>query len=328
MRGKILVIVEHRAKEIREITWEILSGLKSLIDNYDMELQAVVLGHRIDSLVGELAESVAKLYYIGDEELEFYTWERYLYALIPLIEEVGPKLIIMGHTSTGMDLAPRLSAAMDSPYIPDCLNFRFDGEDLFVTRELFGGKLNSEIKAAKNKSYFLTLRPGIFTPKGEKGQQKQVKGIATAFDKKGFLTQFLGLLEPPREGIDITKADIIIGVGRGVGDREKVKVVEELAKVTGGVLAGTRPVIDSGWLPKERQVGQSGKIVKPKLYIACGISGASQHTIGMKKSEIIIAVNNDPHAPIFKVAHYGIVGDLFEILPAITSKIRSVKSPR
>ncbi|MBW2040324.1 MAG: electron transfer flavoprotein subunit alpha/FixB family protein [Deltaproteobacteria bacterium] len=325
MENKILVIAEHRAQEIREVTWELVSGVGKLAEDLSMELEGVILGHNCEELVEDLAESVIKLYHVEDEDLAFYTWESYLHALMPLIEEVNPLMVVMGHTTMGMDLGPRLAAAMNSPYMPDCINFTFDGDDLIVTRELFGGKLKSELKVAKGERYCVTLRPGIFDPEKVKRGGKDIEKTTPQLDKESFVTQFLGLLEPPEEGVDITKSDIVIGVGRGIGDRDKLKVVEELAEVTGGVLAATRPVIDSGWLPKERQVGQSGKTVKPELYIACGISGASQHTIGMKKSGTIVAINNDPRAPIFNIAHYGIVGDLVEILPAITSRIRSVR---
>ena len=325
MAVKTLVIAEHRGEEIRDVTWEILSGLDKLAGAHGMEVHAVILGYGHERLAQELSGAVAKLYYMESEELKFYTCERYLSALMPLIKEVNPKLVIMGHTAMGMDLAPRLAAAMDSPYMPDCIDFGFDAGCLIVTRELFGGKLRSEVKAVEDQSYVLTLRSGVFAPKAREGE-KQVEKMVPQLGEKGFLTQFLGLTEPPKEGVDITKADIIIGVGRGIGDKDKLQLVEEFAEVTGGVLAATRPVIDKGWLPKERQVGQSGKIVKPKLYVACGISGASQHTIGIKKSETIVAINVDPHAPIFNIAHYGVVGDLFEILPAIISKIKSIKS--
>lgn len=325
MENKILVIAEHRGEEIREITWELLSGIGKLVEGQEIEVHGVILGYNRWEFAEELSKSVDKLYYIEDKNLLFYTWERYLNALIPLIKEVRPKLIIMGHTNMGMDLGPRLAVTVDSPYLPDCLDLELEREALIVTRELFGGKISAKIKAASSESYVLTIRPGISTPSAERKEGKQVDKITQKFDKNGFMTQFLEMLEPSQEGVDIDKSDIVIGVGRGIGDKDKLRVVEELAKVTDGVLVATRPVVDNGWLPGERQVGQSGKTIKPKLYIACGISGASQHNIGVKKSETIVAINIDPRAPIFRIAHYGIVGDLFEIIPIIISKIRSVK---
>jgi len=325
MDGKILVVIEHRENEIREISWELLSGIGKWAESHEMELEGVLLGYNQEEFVDELAGSLSKLYYIEDKSLIVYTWEYYLNALIPLIKKVGPQLIILGHTSMGMDLGPRLSASMGSPYLPDCLDLEFNEGGLVVIRELFGGKLNCKVKAIPSEHYFLTLRSGIFNPGVERKGRKQVEKIAHKFDPEKFTTKFLELIKPPQEGVDISKADIVIGVGRGIGDKDKLKVVEELAEATGGALAATRPVIDNGWLSGERQVGQSGKTVKPKLYIACGISGASQHNIGVKKSETIVAINVDPRAPIYRIAHYGIVGDLFEIVPAITAKIRSMK---
>ncbi len=325
MSGKILLIVEHRENEIREVVWELLSGIGKWAEDHKMKLEGVLLGQSQEEFVNELAGSLSRLYYVEDKNLVYYTWEHYLSALIPLIQKVRPSLVILGHTSMGMDLGPRLAASMCSPYLPDCLGLEFREVGLVVTRELFGGKLNAKVKAIPSEHYFLTVRPGIFNPSAARKGKKQVEKIPYTIDAKGFMTKWLELMKPSHEAVDISKSDIVIGVGRGIGDKDKLKVVEDLARATGGALAATRPVIDNGWLPGERQVGQSGKTVRPKLYIACGISGASQHNIGVKKSETIVAINVDPRAPIFRIAHYGIVGDLFEIVPAITEKIRSMK---
>jgi electron transfer flavoprotein alpha subunit len=325
MNGKILVIIEHRENEIIEVSWELLSGIGQWAEDHKMELEGVLLGYDLEKIVEELGGYVGKLYYVEDRNLGVYTWEYYMQALVSLIQKAKPRLIILGHTSMGMDLGPRLAAATGSPYLPDCLDLEFIEKDLVATREIFGGKLNAKVRAVPSEHYFLTVRSGRYRTDAAPGVEKRIEKISHMFDTTSLKTKFFELIKPSQEGIDISKSDVVIGVGRGIGDKDKMKVVEELAEATGGVLAATRPIIDNGWLPGERQVGQSGKIIKPKLYIACGISGASQHNIGVKKSETIVAINVDPRAPIFRIAHYGMVGDLFEIVPAITAKIRSTK---
>jgi len=326
MTNRILVIGEHGNNVIRDVTWEMVAQMGQIADKFDMDVQATILGHDCEEMGQTLSEYVEHLYYISDVNLSNYTWECYLHALTPLIDKVDPSLIVLGHTAMGVDLGPRLAATLDCSYLADCIDFTFDGDDLVVTRELFGGKLLSKLKVARSNRYCITMRPsGMGETETDKRSVNNFTEITPALDTEGFMTQFLDLLAPPEGDVDITKAEIVIGVGRGVSDKDKVKVVQTLADAVGGVMAATRPVIDSGLLPKERQVGQSGKTVKPKIYIACGISGSSQHIIGMKKSETIVAINSDPKAPIFNIAHFGIIGDLNEIVPVLTSGIQSRK---
>jgi electron transfer flavoprotein alpha subunit len=233
-------------------------------------------------------------------------------------------LVLAGHTSYAYDLAPSLATELEAPLLTDCIDLAFEGSRLVGTRQIYGGKLNARVTCTESSLYMATLRQGSFQPPPE--TSGQIEKINTTIDEEPEYRRFLEYIEEAIGDVDITKADVVIGVGRGIKEEQNMSVVQQLADALGGVLACSRPVVDAGWLSKDRQVGSSGKTVKPKLYLAVGISGAFQHVTGMKGSDTIVAINKDPNAPIFADADYGIVDDLFKVIPSLTQKITEMRS--
>jgi len=237
-------------------------------------------------------------------------------------------LTMMGHTSYGVELAPSLATALNLPLATDCIDLTFENETFFVTRQMYGGKVNVRAVVRKSESYIATVRPATFQPQKPESMNGEITEIASPLTEEITEKRFIEYVLPPPGGVDITAADVLVGIGRGIKDEKNLPMMEELAKALGGVLACSRPIVDKGWLPSDRQVGTSGKTVKPKLYIAVGISGAFQHVLGMKNSDLIIAINKDPNAPIFSFADYGVVDDLFKIVPQLKEKIYELKGQK
>ncbi|MEM3641050.1 MAG: electron transfer flavoprotein subunit alpha/FixB family protein [Candidatus Bathyarchaeia archaeon] len=321
--AEIFVLAEHRQGQIRDITFEMLTKAREMAEKTNAELTAVLLGKSIKENAKPLTEYAKKVL------LENFNSEAYQKVLSNLISESKPLLTVMGHTSYGVELAPRLAAALNIPLATDCVDLAFEDNTLAVTRQIYGGKVNVKAKLRKSESYMATVRQAVFTP-----QKPPTPINGQIIEKPSPLTEeittkrFIQFIPPPPGGVDITAAEKLVGIGRGIKDAANMPMVEELAKVLGGVLACSRPIVDKGWLPADRQVGTSGKTVRPKLYIALGISGAFQHVLGMKNSDLIIAVNKDPKAPIFSHSDYGIVEDLFKIVPLLKNKISEIKSQK
>ena len=321
---EILVLAEHRQGKIREITFEMLTKGKELAEKTRADLTAVLLGKKVKEHAKTLSEYAKKILLVEDAKLENFNSEAYQKVLSNLINEQKPLLTMVGHTSFGVDLAPSLAAALNLPLATDCIDLEFEDEALVITRQMYGGKVNVRATVRKAESYIVTVRQAAFV-----AQKPAVNGeiiekpspLMEEITEKRFIEYVL----PPPGGVDITAADMLVGIGRGIKDESNMPAVEELAKSLGGVLACSRPIVDKGWLPNNRQVGSSGKTVKPKLYIALGISGAFQHVLGMKSSDLIIAINKDPNAPIFNFSDYGVVEDLFKIVPPLKSKIDELK---
>jgi len=321
---EIFVLTEHRQGQIRDITFEMLTKGKKLAEKANADLTAVLLGKEAKEQAKTLSEYAKKVLLVEDAKLENFDSESYKKVLSSLINEHKPLLTMVGHTSFGVDLAPSLAVALKRPLATDCIDLEFEGETLFVTRQMYGGKVNVKATVHKAEGYIVTVRQAAFT-----AQKPTMNG--EIIEKPSPLTEeitkkrFVEYVLPPPGGVDITAADVLVGVGRGIKDEGNMPIVEELAKSLGGVLACSRPIVDKGWLSNDRQVGSSGKTVKPKAYIALGISGAFQHVLGMKNSDLIIAVNKDPNAPIFSFSDYGVVEDLFKIVPLLKSKIYELK---
>ncbi len=325
--AEIFVLAEHRQGQIRDITFEMLTKGKELAEKTNANLTAVLLGKEVKEQARTLSEYAKKVLLIEDPKLENFNSEAYKKVLSHLINEHRPLLTMIGHTSFGVDLAPSLAAVLKLPLATDCIGLEFDGKTFFITRQMYGGKVNVRAKVCKAESYMVTIRQATFA-----AQKPAMNG--EIIEKPSSLTEeitkkrFIKYVLPPPSGVDITAADMLIGIGRGIKDENNMPTVEELAKSLGGVLACSRPIVDKGWLSTDRQVGSSGKTVKPKLYIAFGISGAFQHVLGMKNSDLIIAVNKDPNAPIFNFSHYGVVEDMFKILSPLQSKIYELKGQK
>jgi len=326
--GEIFVLVEHRQGKIRDITLEMLEAGEKLASQQGTSSTAVLLGHHVKTFADELASRVSKILVVEDAQLEHFNSLLYQKVLSSLITKYQPSLTLIGHTAFGMDLAPSLSGEIGSPLVTDCIGLSFEGSRLKAVRSIYGGKINASISLRESKSYIATVRPGVFSPAvpavpGDKkaGMVMESSSLQGTIDIK----KFLEYIEAPLTGEDITQAQIIVSVGQGIGGPEHIPMIEEVAKSLGGVVACSRPVVDRNWLPKERQVGISGKTVKPKVYIAIGISGAFQHVTAMQGSETIIAINKDPRAPIFAVADYGIVDDFQNVIPILKEKTKGMK---
>lgn len=300
---------------------------REIAENTNMDLTAVLLGKDVKEYAKTLSEYAKKVLLIEDAKLENFNSEIYQKALFKLINERKPLLTILGHTSLGVDLAPSLAVALNLPLATDCIDLEFESENLIITRQMYGGKVNVKATVRKSKSYIVTVRQAAF-----KAQKQAMNGeiieVPSPLTEEITEKRFIEYVLPSPSGVDITAANVIVGVGRGIKDVNNIPIVEELAKALGGVLACTRPIVDKDWLSKDREVGISGKTVKPKLYIAVGISGASYHVLGMNNSDLIVAINKDPHAPIFNFADYGVVDDLFKIVPVLKGKIDELKGTR
>jgi len=326
---EIFVLAEHRQGTTRDITYEILTKARELAEKTNKDLTAIILGNNIKEQAKVLAEYAKTVITVQDPKLENFNSEAYKKILTRLITEHKPTLVMMGHTSYGIELAPQLAAALNTPLATDIIDLGFEGDTLTVTRQMYGGKVNVKATMLKAQTYMATVRQATFTPrKPAPPANGQITEQASPLTEETLTKRFIQYVLPPPGGVDITAAEKLVGVGRGIKDVANVPAMEELAKTVGAVLACSRPIVDKGWLPSDRQVGSSGKTVKPKLYIAIGISGAFQHVLGMKSSDLIIAINKDPKAPIFSFADYGIIEDLFKIVPSLKNKINELRAQK
>jgi electron transfer flavoprotein alpha subunit len=326
--AEIFVLTEHRQGQVRDITLEMLTKGRELSEKTNSELVAVLFGEDVKEHAKTLSEYAKRVLLVEDSRLRNFNSEAYQETLSSLIRERRPILTLIGHTSFGVELAPSLSVSLNLPLAPDCIGLTFENDTLTVTRQMYGGKVNVNATLRKAESYIVTIRQATFPAEKGAPPNGDIIEIPSPLKQETEGKRFLEYVMPPPGGVDITAAPILIGIGRGVKDQKEIPPIEELAKILGGVLACSRPIVDKGWLPNDRQVGSSGKTVKPKLYIALGISGAFQHILGMKNSDLIIAVNKDPNAPIFGVADYGVVEDLFKVVTPLKGKMQEIRASR
>ncbi len=321
---RIFVLAEHRKGNLRDITWEMLNKGQELASDLGAELMAVLPGYGVSGFAGELAQRAEQVLVVEDERLASFNSETYQKVLSRLIGEYQPVITLIGHTAFGMDLAPALAAELRLPLSTDCIDLRLEGGKLTTVRQMYAGKVNAEISFPGSEQYMVTVRPGSFPAEGNRARAGEIRSLrvplAETEDKR-----FIEYVEAVVGEVDITQADVLVSVGQGIGDSKNIPLVEGLAQAMGASLSCSRPIVDKKWLPKERQVGTSGKTVKPKVYLAIGISGAFQHVAGIKASTVI-AINKDPKAPIFRVADYGIIGDLFSVVPLLKEKVKELRS--
>jgi len=322
----VWVVIEHRRGEIREISYEMLGKGRMVAEKLNQELSAVILSSDARAFSEKIKKYAPQVFTIEDKQLENYNALSYQAALSALAIEKAPSLLLMGHTSYGMELAPRLSAGLKWPLATDCIEVEVTDGSIEAIRKLYSDKVNARIGFRGAKNALVTVRPGSFPAEIEAAYDGEIINVPSPLTAEIQARKFIEFVEAAAGEVDITRADILVSVGRGIGDAENIPLAEALAQALGATLSCSRPVVDKKWLPKERQVGTSGKTVKPKVYIALGISGAFQHVAGMKNSGTIIAVNKDPKAPIFNVAQYGIVDDLFKVLPALTEKAKALRT--
>lgn len=323
MSQDIFVIVEHRQGEIRDVTFELLTKGAELSKDRG-KLNAVLLGHQTDALAEQLSSYADAIITVEDERLKDFNAEYYQIVLQGLLLKRKPFITLLGQTAFGVDVAPSLAVSLDIPFASDCIDVRIDGDKIITERSIYGGKVNAQVELSGHWGFMISLRPGSFAPQ-EGSFSAEVTAVDSPIDHDIDYRTFVQYVEAAKGDVDITQAEVIIGIGRGIKEDKNMPLMEEFADAMGGVLACSRPVVDAGWLSKDRQVGSSGKTVKPKLYIAVGISGAFQHVMGMKGADTIIAINKDANAPIFTVADYGIVGDLFQVIPKLQEKVKEAK---
>ncbi len=318
MSNDIYVVVEHLRGNVSEISYLMLAAGRQLADHSGGELTALLLGSGVEELASTLAAD--KVIYFEDANLADFTPDAYVACLSNFFASTAPRATLLGHTSMGMEVANLLSIKTNLPLVTSCLKFSADNSDLIFTSQLYGGKILVE-GAIPSPGALLTLVPGGY--KAEEGQSSSASSISRAEipDLTGLKIKVTQYHEPEAGDVDISSEDLLVAVGRGIQMEDNIEIAEELAEVLSGVVCASRPVVDQGWMPTSRLVGKSGFQVKPKVYIALGISGAPEHTEGMSGSDTIIAINTDPAAPIFNIAQYGVVEDIFDLVPVITEKL-------
>jgi len=323
----VLVILEQRGGAWNRMSWETLAAGQQLAAALTQPVFAAVAGHAIDAIAGELAgKKIEKAHLVQHDLLQDYTADGFTAAFEQLIRAHTPSIVLFPHTYQVRDFAPKLATRFGQTLISDVISFRVDGGSPVFARQLFQGKLNGDFRARGAGPCFASIQAGAFRADSLETGTAPVESFTPRLDSSQIRSHPHEPFRESARAVDLTAAEIIVSVGRGIKDKENIPVVEELAKALGAELAASRPICDNGWLPMERQVGSSGQTVSPKVYLAIGISGAIQHLVGMKGSKTIVAINKDSNAPIFEVADYGIVGDLFEVVPALVEEVRKAKS--
>lgn len=325
----VLVFAEQHGGKLSDVSLELVGEGRRLAEQLHEPVSAVLVGYSVEPLAQTLiAYGADKVYLVDREILAEYQTEPYAAAVSAVMAMSKPAIVLFGATTTGRDLAPRVAARARTGLTADCTALAIEeGTRLLLqTRPAFGGNIMACIKCADHRPQMATIRPRVMkklTP--DFARRGDVVPVDIAVRPKGVRTKLLGVLGFPTHGASLEEADIVVSGGRGLGKPENFKLIEDLAEVLGAAVGASRAAVDAGWAPHSRQVGQTGKTVAPKLYIACGISGAIQHLVGMQTSDLIVAINKDPEAPIFSVADWGVVGDLFEVVPELTRQLKAMK---
>ncbi|HBA88003.1 MAG TPA: electron transfer flavoprotein subunit alpha [Geobacter sp.] len=325
----VWVFVEQTEGEVAKVSWELIGKGRELADTLGVKLSALVIGEHVEPICLEaFCYGADQAYLVDGVQFRHYRTEAYLKALCRLIATYRPEIILMGATGMGRDLAGAVATVVGTGLTADCTGLAIDDKrNLMQTRPAFGGNIMATIMCDKFRPQMATVRPHVMQM-GERVEERHgaIIRVTCPVREEEMLTRVLAIIRDKNEGhVDVAGAEFIVSGGRGMMGKENFALLHQLAEQLGGVVGASRSAVDAGWMPHERQVGQTGKTVRPKIYIACGISGAIQHLVGMQDSDLIIAINRDKDAPIFEVAHYGIVGDLFEVVPAITQRLRSLK---
>jgi electron transfer flavoprotein alpha subunit len=328
----VWVFVEQTEGEPAKVSWELLGKGRELADTLAVPLSAVVVGENVENLCAEaFAYGADRAYLLDAPVFRHYRTESYLKALCQLIDKYKPEIILMGATGLGRDLAGAVATAVGTGLTADCTGLAIDDKrNLMQTRPAFGGNIMATIMCDRFRPQMATVRPHVM-PMAEKepGRSGTIIREECPINEEDILVKVLEIIsDRKKDNVDVAGAEFIVSGGRGMMGKENFAMLKELADELGGVVGASRSAVDAGWMPQERQVGQTGKTVRPKIYIACGISGAIQHLVGMQDSDVIIAINRDKEAPIFEVATYGIVGDLFQVIPAITERLRQIKAAK
>jgi electron transfer flavoprotein alpha subunit len=328
MPNSILVIVEQREGKLNRVSWETLTAGQAIAAETGWPLEAAVVGGSVAVFAAEVAgKKVAKVYAIENPKLEPYTPDGFAAALKQFISGKQPTLVLMPHTYQVRDFVPKLATALHRTVISDAVGYKKEGEKLLFTRQMFQGKFVADVSFAGEAPWFVTFQNGAFRgDKVEAGTSAApVETVAVDIADGVIRNKPQEVFKEAKQAVDLTQAEIIVAVGRGIKEQKNIDIAKQLAEALGGELAASRPICDSGWLPMDRQIGSSGQTVAPKLYLALGISGAIQHIVGMKGARTIVAVNKDSEAPIFEIADYAVVGNLFEVVPPLIEEVKKAK---
>lgn len=326
MAQGVMIIAEERAGEIRKISYELVSEGRRLADTLGQPLTAVLLGSNIKEKAATLGHYGAdKVLVADDPRLEKYTTDAYVSVIDQLVKENDPAILLLGASAQGKDLSARLSARLGVGMAQDCTQFTLEDGNLTALRPIYAGKAYAKVSFSDSWPQMATARPNVMAlNEPDESKSAEIVDAAFSLDDSAIKTKVANVLKDESGKIDLTEADKIVSGGRGMKGPENYNILEELAKAIGATVGASRSAVDAGWRPHSDQVGQTGKVVSPNLYIACGISGAIQHLAGMSTSKVIVAINKDPDAPIFQKADYGIVDDLFNIVPSLTEEIKKV----
>ncbi|RKD22410.1 electron transfer flavoprotein alpha subunit apoprotein [Caminicella sporogenes DSM 14501] len=325
----VLVFVEQRDNKIQRVSLELLGKARDIADKLNEKVTAVILGNNIKNNLEELIYHGAdEVIYVDHQNLDIYITEPYTKALCEVINDKKPEIVLIGATAIGRDLAPRVSARIYTGLTADCTSLDIEEEtrNLLMTRPAFGGNIMATIICPEHRPQMSTVRPGVMEIKERDTSRKgDIKEFFIDFTKEDINVEILEVVKETKEKVNIEEAKILVSGGRGIGKPENFALLKELAMLLDGQVSASRAVVDAGWIDKDHQVGQTGKTVRPNLYIACGISGAIQHLAGMEESEFIVAINKDSEAPIFEVADVGIVGDVNKVVPLLIEELKQYK---
>jgi electron transfer flavoprotein alpha subunit len=323
----VFVFAQQVDNKLAGVSYELLGKAQDLAKDLHCEVSAVLLGSKVEDLCDKLAKFGAdRVILVDDPALATYMTEPYAYALSEVVKKFKPEILLYGATAIGRDLAPRVSARIHTGLTADCTGLDIEPETnhLLMTRPAFGGNIMATIVCAEFRPQMATVRPGVMPRREKEGSvQAKIEKFAPPDIGSHVNVEILDIVKKVSGKMDIQDAKVLISGGRGMGGPENFPILEALATVLGGTISSSRAAVDAGWVEKDRQVGQTGKTVRPNLYVACGISGAIQHLAGMEESEIIVAINKDPGAPIFEVADYGVVGDALKIVPLLTEAVKA-----
>jgi electron transfer flavoprotein alpha subunit len=322
----VWVVAQHRDGKLHRMTWEAVTAGQRLAALLGGRASAIVLGSGAEALARDLAACDLERVLVADAPvLAAYTPGAYAAALAPAIAAGAPRFVLFPHTYQSCEYVPRLAQSAGCAHLPEAIGFEGVDGGIVFRRPVLEGKMHARVRVRDGGPALVTLQSGAFPADGRVAGSAPVEPLGVELASVVAGREVLGTEEVASQGVDLTKAETIVAVGRGVGGGDKLGAIEDLARLLGAEIGASRPVIDAGWLPRDRQIGSSGQTVSPKLYLALGISGAIQHLVGMKGSSVIVAVNKDAGAPIFKIANYGVVGDLHEVVPALAAAVRELK---
>ena len=322
----ILVVAEQREGKLNRASFETIAAAQAIAKETGWAVEAVLPGQGVAALAQELAaKAVGKVYALEAEALKAYTSDAYVHALKAFIVEKQPKVVLFPHTYQVRDFAPRLALGLDRTLISDATGYKFEGGALKFTRQMFQGRFAANVSFGGDAPWMATIQIGAFRGDQAAVGSAPVENVTAAVANTPARVTPHEVFQEAKQTVDLSQAETIVAVGRGIKEQKNMPLAENLAAALGGEVAASRPICDNGWLPLERQIGSSGQTVAPKLYIALGVSGAIQHIVGMKGSRTIVAINKDPEAPIFEIADVAVVGDLFQVVPALTEEIKKAK---